>query len=285
MKDSLVAFGRGVIQKEGIDYRGYGSYFLGDTDTINSIFLDFNTVGHETGYTGISNNTISSEVKENALRSLIHLNDTTYLITAKIGNLTQTENPIGEFVIDTGGNHVYAYQNHPGAYANLHPTTKTKDNRFAFVARKQNAYKDILLYKLNADLSQADYDTTSYVYDSLCDYPITTDTIYLDNCSTITGVDEIREPQDYYAYIQTIPIHIFPNPATSGVTFELGNTEHHNNIRLSCYDINGKLVFEQPLANGQSQIRIKVSGWQSGMYIAIAGSSNGGTGSAKFLIR
>ncbi len=285
MQDSLFAFGRGVIQKEGNNYRGYGSYFLEYTDTLNSIFMDFDTAGNEMGYTGISNSTISPEVKENTLRSLILLYDTTYLITAKVGNLTQTENPIGEFVIDTGGNHVYSYQNHPGAYANLHPTAKTDDNRFVFVARKQNAHKDILLYKLNADLSQADYDTTSYVYDSLCDHPITTDTIYLDDCDIVTAVPQYPTPEAYYQAKNSVEITAYPNPAHGTVNFALKNTQYQSHMELAVYDMAGHRLLARPVATGQKELSLNISALSPGMYVAVVRNGKKVLGKAVFAVR
>ncbi|MCF6342185.1 MAG: hypothetical protein L3J31_05205, partial [Bacteroidales bacterium] len=219
MQDSLFAVGRGVIKLDAEKFRGYASYFIDYTDTLNSIFMDFDTDGIETGYKGIPNNTISPEVKDNDLRTLNLINDSTYLITAAVGPIPETVNPMGEWTMDSSGT-VYNYQNHPGVSTPLNPTINTVDNKFMFMGRIQNTTMDILLYKLNADLSQAAYDTNTYVYDSLCDdLPIVSDTIYLDNCSIITDMEEIPTPQEYYSFITTIPVHIFPNPATSGITF------------------------------------------------------------------
>ncbi len=275
MQDSIYAFGNGVIQREGINYRGYGSYFVPPTaDTLNSIFMDFDTAGNETGYIGISNSTISPEVKDNDLMNLIPLQDTAYLITAQVGNIPLTVNPIGEFVIDTGGSYVYHYQNHPGVYANLHPTTITNDNRFAFVARKQNTHKDILLYKLNADLSQAEIDTTTYVYDSLCNHSIVSDTIYLDDCDIVTAVPEFPTPSAYNAAKQKVELTAYPNPVSSStVYFKLKYTKYHGNMQLTVYDISGRPMAKKPIATGQKEAQLSVAGFSPGMYVAVV--SNG----------
>ncbi|RLD87189.1 MAG: hypothetical protein DRJ09_10720, partial [Bacteroidetes bacterium] len=237
MQDSLYAFGTGVIQKDSINYRGYGSYFLYPTDTLNTIFMDFDSAGNETGFTGITNQNISPEVKDNDLSNLIILNDTTYMITAQVGNKT-TGNPIGEFVIDTSGNTVYYYHNHPGAYSNLHPTAKTGDNRFAFVSRKQNTHKDILLYKLNADLTQAEIDTNTYVYDSLCPHAIVSDTIYLNDCDIVTAIPEFPTPEAWQQAKQRVELTAYPNPVIGNtVNFRLKYTKYHSSMQLVVYDI------------------------------------------------
>ena len=285
MEDALTAISRGVIPLDSDNYRGYGTYLIGSTDTSNAIFMDFDAAGIETGHKGIPNNSISPTVKDNDLMALQVIDDSTYFITAQVGEIPLEVNPIGEWTMDTSG-YVYAYQNHPGAFSISHPTTKTNEGQFVTVGKKMNETIDILLYKLNADLSQAEFDTSTIVYDSLCDsLPIVSDTIYLDNCSIITGIEEVPTPQEYYAFIKTIPVDVFPNPATTDIVFELGNTGLHKNISLACFDINGKLVFEQTVQPGQTQIKSSVANWKSGMYIAVTSSSTGGTGSAKFVVK
>ncbi len=271
MQDSIFAVGRGVAIVDSGIRRGYGSYFVPPTaDTLNSIFMDFDTTGNETGYIGISNSTISPDVKDNDLMNLIPIQDTAYLITAQVGNIPLTVNPIGEFVIDTGGSYVYHYQNHPGVYANLHPTTKTNDNRFAFVARKQNTHKDILLYKLNADLSQAEIDTTTYVYDSLCEHPIISDTIYLDDCDIVTAVPEFPTPAAYYAAKQKVELTAYPNPVSGNtVYFKLKYTQYHSNMQLIVYDISGRPMAKRPIATGQKEAQLSVNGFSPGLYVAV----------------
>jgi hypothetical protein len=285
MSDHLDAISEGVIQLDSLKFRGYGRFFIDNTDTLNSIFLDFDASGNEIGHKGIHNNTISSEVKDNDLRALNVINDSTYLITAAVGPIPETVNPMGEWTMDSSGI-VYNYQNHPDVNIPLNPTIKTVDNTFMFLGRKQNNTYDILQYKLNADLSQADIDTNTYSFDSLCvDLPIDSDTIFLENCGIITGLNEIPTQDEYYSSVKTIPIEIFPIPATSDITFELGNTELHKNIQLSCFDINGKLVFKQSVQPGRTQIKSNVENLKSGIYIAVTSSSTGESSIVKFIVK
>ncbi len=67
----------------------------------------------------------------------------------------------------------------------------------------QQAKTDILLIKLNAEL---EYDTLypgTYTYDSLCPYPIPSDTLYIDNCMVIVDMDEVPTPREYYSRQKT----------------------------------------------------------------------------------
>ena len=274
----------GVIPLDSVNFRGYGSYSVAP-NVMNSIFMDFDADGNEIGYKGIPNSSISSEVEDNELRALNIIDDSTYLITAAVGDIPYEVNPIGEWTMDTGG-YVYNYQNHPGAKCALRPTVKTEDGQFVFLAKKENTNLDIMLYKLNPDLSQAEIDTNTYNYDSLCDeLPIVSDTIYLDNCSIVTSIDEVPTPSEYYASLKTININVMPNPATNNIVFEVENTDYHNNIVLTCYNANGKKVFEQLIQQNQAAVKANVTNWQSGMYVVIARSSNGGYGSSKFVVK
>ncbi len=270
MQDSLFADGRGVAISDSGIWCGYGTCFVAPpTDTLNSVFMYFDTEGDEIRHKSISNNTISPEVKDNDLMALNIINDSIYLITAQVGSIPLTVNPIGEFTVDMSGTTVYQYQNHPGAYANLHPTAKTEDNRFVFVARKQNAHKDILLYKLNADLSQAAIDTNSYVYDSLCPHPITSDTIYLKGCDVITAVPQYPTPEAYYQAKNSVEITAYPNPAHGIVNFELENTQYQIFLELTVYDMAGHRLLARPVATSQKELRISTSGFSPGIYVAV----------------
>jgi len=275
---------RGVIPLDSVNFRGYGSYSVAP-NVMNSIFMDFDADGNEIGYKGIPNSSISPEVEDNELRALNIIDDSTYLITAAVGDIPYEVNPIGEWTMDTGG-YVYNYQNHPGAKCALRPTVKTADGQFVFLAKKENANLDIMLYKLNADLSQAEINTNSYNYDSLCyDLPIVSDTIYLDNCRIVTGINEAPTPSEYYASLKTININVMPNPATNNIVFEVESSAYHNNIVLTCYNANGLKVFEQYIQQNQAIIKTDVTSWQSGMYVITARSSNGGYGSSKFVVK
>lgn len=286
MPDHLVGTGFGVIQLDSNEYRGYGRHHLGN-NIYNSIFMDFDKYGNENQYKDIPNDIFSPNLYSNSLLSLNKIGDTAYYITAQMDTIHTSEDvTIGEFTVDTSGNAVYNYQIHYEIIdGNIHPSVKTSDGQFVTHAVVRNDYRDILLYKLNADLSQAGYDTSTYVYDSLCTNPITSDTIFLEDCSVVTSVNKIPIGEDYYSFIKTIPVDVFPNPATSDIVFEFGNTGLHKNIRLACFDINGKLVFEHLVQQGRTQIKSSVANWQSGIYIAVASSSTGGTGSAKFIVK
>jgi hypothetical protein len=254
-------------------------------DGRNSIIANFNSSGEEISYYNIPNSEFDDEIDGTITKMMLINNDSTYY-TRSYYDYTQQDGTTANFIIDSIGNVLNTLIIQPLAGGEA-PSSKTFQSKYInSVDQYVDGDKtDILLYKLNPDLSQAEYDTTTYVYDSLCDHQIVSDTIYLDDCGIITNLGEIPTPMEYYRYISTIPVHIFPNPATSGITFEFENTEYHKDILLRCYDINGRMVFEETLPPGQTQIKTTVSNWPGGMYVAVASSRTGGTGKEKFVVR
>ncbi len=272
MPDHISGTGFGVIKLDGNKFRGYGRCRI--NDTLHSIFMDFDTYGNEIAHKIIPLEAISPDIRDDDLRALHVIDDTTYYITSKIG-VNHYDNPLGEFVVDTGGNIVYYYQNHPEIIdGNLHPSVKTFAGKFVNQAVVQNSYRDILLYKLNSDLNQATLDTNTYVYDSLCNHSIVSDTIYLDDCDIVTAVPEFPTPSAYYTAKQKVELTAYPNPVSGNtVYFKLKYTKYHSNMQFTVYDISGRPMAKKPIATGQKEAQLSVNGFSPGLYVAVV--SNG----------
>jgi len=162
---------------------------------------------------------------------------------------------------------------------------KQKTSCFITVATVHNTNDDILLYKLNADLSQAEYDTNTYVYDSLCDHPITSDTIYLDDCDIVTAVPQFPSPRAYYKAKQKVELTAYPNPVTSGsINFKLKYTRYHHNMQLKVFDISGRPMAALPVATGQKEVALALGGFSPGMYVAVVNNGKKVLGKAVFVI-
>jgi hypothetical protein len=282
----VLGSGMGVLKENDSVYRGYGRYSY--SNTYITSFLNFNSEGLETDFVGIPCNLINDTITDNSPWKIININDSLFMVSGFVNYHIWNDDQIDilNFVMSSTGN-LYEHQILLNTEPTINSVIKTDNNQFVFTGGiKQAGEWDILLYKLNADLSSVEPVEDTITYDYLCDnLPIVSDTIYLDDCGIITDLKEIPTPTEYYSYISTIPVHIFPNPATSGITFEFENTEYHKDILLRCYDINGRLVFEQALPPGQTQIKTSVSNWQSGIYVAVANSREGGTGKEKFVVR
>ena len=140
--------------------------------------------------------------------------------------------------------------------------------------------RDILTIALNPDLSQAPIDTTTYNYDSLCDnLPIVSDTIYIDNCSIVTGIE------DYEANTvnnnNTLALKAYPSPARNSVTIEY---EEDGDFTLKCYNILGKQVYTGTMY-GENTATIHINSWKNGMYVAVVSGRDGKRGIVKFVVQ
>jgi len=94
-------------------------------------------------------------------------------------------------------------------------TNKTHDDKLLFFTNKYDVETeeyDAYLFKLNQKLEHDTFYTYPYLYDTLCPYPIISDTILLDSCDIIVGIEEEKERKK-----ESERLVIYPNPAESMV--------------------------------------------------------------------
>ena len=120
--------------------------------------------------------------------------------------------------------------------------------------------------------------TFPFKYDSLCPYPIASDTITQENCGLIVGMPEPVEPNPE----EPEQLLIYPNPATDHINCQLSIV----NCQLSMfiYDMFGRKVEEIIVPEGQQEITFGVSDYSQGIYIAILKSQKGILGRRKFVV-
>ncbi len=149
-----------------------------------------------------------------------------------------------------------------------------------------SSQRDILLAKFDKNLQPVPFDTATYVYDTLCPYPIQSGNIDMSACMVIiVGEGNTPTSREYYARTSTIPIRVFPNPAQDNITFVLENTGHHNNIELRCFNLLGVLQYQTRVQRGQQQTTADVRSWPPGMYIVVTYSNGKPVGREKFVVR
>lgn len=281
--DTILGDARGVFSYKNGIFHGWGSSARPQGSTTSTLMY-FDSIGKEKNCYIIKNEMIDSTVTTNFFLDVAVRDDTSLFTSLRYGNL-ELENPSAEVIIDTMGN---VYQQHAHTNANLQggifPLEKDTIGNQYYLAY-MNYDWDIVLYKLNKDLSDVPIDTIAYNFDSLCDHPIVSDTIYLNGCDVITGIEDAPSPEQYFNSLKTIPLHISPNPATGNLRFEMENTAYHKNIMVQVFGINGNRIFAQSLADGQTAIATSVASWPDGMYVAVVSSSSGGSGSAKFVVK
>jgi len=280
--DTILGWANSIIPVNDSVLMGVGIRKLeGNKD--NSLLAFINVDGEELGYAQITNEQIGPEIKDNVIINIERINDTLFIAAANFGEETSV-NPAGELVIDTDGN-LYNFQSRP--YTHKKPSmVKTYDNNFVIATNKKiGNYFELYLYKINAKLESVPFDTTQYVYDSLCPHPISSGTIDLTNCPPFVSIGELPTPDEYYESIRWIPLKAYPNPVSGQeLTIEFENTQHHSNIELCLYDAFGKEVHRRRIYTGQQDVHLDVGHWPQGLYLAVVYSNGGAVGRCKVVV-
>lgn len=260
----------------GVGYR-YGTY------NKNTLLMLLSTGGEELSYNQITNEAIGPNVQFNGVRQIEKINDTLFISQAWFG--VNGDARYGELVYDMHGNlHNSAIR---GKYKSNGKFMKTADGAYIFAPTVQtnSPYHQILLYKINANLESVPFDTTQYVYDSLCPYPIQSGTIDLTDCPPTVSIGELPSPDEYYESIRWIPLKAYPNPVSGQeLTIEFENTQHHSNMELRLYDAFGKEVHRRRIYTGQQDTRLDVGHWPPGLYLGVIFSNGGAVGRCKVVV-
>jgi hypothetical protein len=144
-------------------------------------------------------------------------------------------------------------------------------------------YSDVYLAKYNADLSFADtIDDTNWVYDSLCDHAIVSDTIYL-ACEPV-GIEELHPPGAEAKQELPLKVKANPNPAKNHIQLQLEYSVELKNLKIQVFDINGSEKFLENIIFGTKEINLKTRSWASGTYVVIVRSDGKMVGNTKFVI-
>ena len=180
------------------------------------------------------------------------------------------------FKSDTNGNlrKTKLIQRASGSYWTACQTADSK-----FIAAGNDVYNNswrIVAVKVNSDLEYDSIYTQPFTYDSLCPYPIVSDTIDPNCDNLIVSVDEpFKKPE-------TTQLKVYPNPADNKLTIELPKylviTNNSGNIpattiyhqwttaTLQAIDLQGKTVLQQEVANTGVPLQLNVSQLPVGMY-------------------
>jgi len=151
----------------------------------------------------------------------------------------------------------------------------TFDNKIIMVAGIPTNHWTSHAYKLNSDLEYDSIYTRPFVYDSLCDHPIPSDTIDLD-CVVV-------DVEEHFNQTEENNLKVYPNPASSVIQIEIPEkiilhpktisfnvtTVHYQirKARLEIYDLFGKKMFDKELQPSEKKLELNVSSWPKGMYV------------------
>jgi len=137
---------------------------------------------------------------------------------------------------------------------------------------------DIYAFKFNKDLEYDSVYTQPFVYDSLCDHPIISDTISLD-CD-IVGVEETKaedspklsiNPNPAFDRIQVkLPGAVITHSNTSDLNVTTWKYSYKGDVPLEIYDIYGQKWHSEVMPDGVKETEITVRTLPSGLYIVRA---------------
>lgn len=134
----------------------------------------------------------------------------------------------------------------------------TSDNKYLVAGNfVTDVNWDIYMWKLNKNLEYDSIYTQPRVYDSLCPYPIVSDTIDID--TTIINLQEL--------YDQMHKIKVHPNPASSKLVITLGDLAKGSDIVI--YNTNSQAVRHLQINNHKKEYEINIDDLPPGLYVVV----------------
>jgi len=140
---------------------------------------------------------------------------------------------------------------------------------------------DIYMWKMNENLEDDTLYTQPLVYDSLCPHEIQSDTVLLD-CGLFVDIDEIPTQEQYESSIK-----ISPNPASEWVVLTLPDVLAEGGVEMVVYDVFGREAGKHggwDVLPSNRMILLDISGYASGMYIAVVRDQKGRRYTGKFVV-
>lgn len=285
VSDSIVGEAYHSVQINDTLFMGVGVRRL-PGNIRNSLLMFMNEEGEELGYHQIYNDDINSGLSSNLIHDIARINDSIFLASSYFRYGTES-GQWGEMVIDTSGN-IFKWHLEPQSSSAWTKLVKTVDNKYTIGCGWEEGKTDwdIYLYKINQQLEQDTIYPDIYIYDSLCSYPIQSGEVDISDCIIITDVGEVPTPGEYYSSLQKISIKAYPNPVDGNeVTFDLQNTNNHQNMELRFFNVLGELIHKEEIYWNQGKSKVGIQNWQAGIYMALIYSNNQLVGQTKVVVR
>jgi hypothetical protein len=173
----------------------------------------------------------------------------------------------GVFKTDTMGILLKSLQNKNGS-PNIGAFSNSIDNKYLISGYAPYDYTsftqlDAWAMKVNENLEYDSLYSFPFVYDSLCPFPIPTDTVDCD-CDLITGYGEPVPVAERYR------VEIYPNPATEKVQIRLNDLVGNENRewkKVILFDLFGRRVMEKDFVTETS---LEAGRLNAGIYLVVA---------------
>jgi len=182
---------------------------------------------------------------------------------------------IGVLKVDRNGNLLDSVNLMSTVYCFSDAIVDTDNKVFLVQPLYENNQWNTYAWKLNSDLEYDTLYTRPMVYDSLCPYPIVSDTIPLD-CEVVGLNEPFTDPE-------TGRLKAYPNPAgdilhlvipeklkaeSSNPAFSVTTIFHQwRSATVEVYDLFGRRVYAKEIRPGDRELSIGVAAWPAGMYI------------------
>jgi hypothetical protein len=237
-------------------YYGVGFWYGYNDSIVPSCFNKYSLDG-----TLISSALLHPDTLNNILNDIEIVNDTLLVMSGRCNHSYYGDIYTGLFTSDTSGLLIKSIQNKSGScYEEC--LSVSSDKKILCTGYTPINYQnlnqlDVFAIKLNANLEYDSIYTQPFTYDSLCPYPIVSDTLVCD-CEPFVSVKQAQQAR------QTLLIK--PNPATEWFTAEVPYTLPKT-CTLRVYDMQGRLHYETLLPPGTKQISLNCSTWKRGIYL------------------
>jgi len=242
----------------GNTYYAAGSHYqLGTEYFLRPLVARFDLNGNLLSY-----NYTPADTMYHELTQVVSATDTSILLISSSNTVFTEPNYLMVFIGDTMGNLKKSFTRTDlvvGQFGD--EVAKMRDNKFIIPCQSPIGWPgpltDVLAIKLNANLEYESVYTQPFTYDSLCPYPVVSDTIIC-NCEPFVSVKE--------AEISMEKITISPNPAKEWFTVGFPRSlQQAGKVRI--YDMLGRAQYSEVLTPGQKQTKINCEGWKSGLYL------------------
>ena len=253
-----IGFFNACVQVGNTYYAAGSNYNYGPGHFLQPLVARFDLNGNLLSYVSSGPDTMYHE-----LTQILPATDTSILLISAANTAFGDPNYLMVFIANTLGNFNKGFIRHDlivGQYGD--EVCIMRDNKFiipcSFPIGGISANTDIVAIKLNANLEYDSIYTQQFTYDSLCPYPIVSDTVIC-NCEPFVSAEEAESV--------TEALNIYPNPASDQIVINCRQEKPAGGVLL-IYDVYGRLKYQEELSPGKSQSVINCEPWKPGLYIA-----------------
>jgi len=220
------------------------------------------------------------------------INDSLLAASASWGN-DESNSPMA-VIIDTLGNIVESATLLINDYMSYVRPVSDKKLLFSTDTHESGEF-DVYLFKFNQELEDDTVYTFSFTYDSLCPYPVISDTIGYENCDLIVGIAE-EEDKGRGGEEERV-VELWPNPCSTVLSVSLTSRQSsvvsrqsNESLTFQAYDVYGRKVGEETLSSTrmgggrEGGWTIDVSTLPPGLYLLVVKEGKQKLGSAKFVV-